>query len=378
MTDVTSISTAMSTAANGGGIKYFHANSVLIDSSATGKNSIAIGGNAVATADNAVALATNAVADQANTVSFGNSTDKLRITNIANGIADSDVATVGQLKDSGLYGNQTAKTAATFDTDANGNTDYSNITLSGAQGTQIHGVQAGVAPTDLANKAQLDALASSIQNVTASANPLFAADGDRTTEAAVASGPHAVASGANAQATGMSTTAMGTNALASGNYATAIGAGSQATADNSVALGASSVADRAQTVSVGAVGSERQITNVAAGTQDTDMVNVNQLNDAVAQSNSYTDGAVAGMQSQVNNIGRTAYSGIAAATALAMVPHIDQDKDMSVGVGGAAYQGYAAAAVAMNLRVTQNLVLQAGAGTSRNGTVYSANASYRW
>ncbi|WP_244815239.1 YadA-like family protein [Caballeronia sp. Lep1P3] len=361
-------------------MKYFHANSVLIDSSATGKNSIAIGGNASATADNSVALATNAVADQANTVSFGNSTDKLRITHIADGIASDDVATVGQLKESGLYdgGNTATKAAVTFDTDANGNNDYGNITLGGTNGTQIHNVQDGVAPTDLANKEQLDALAASITNVTANANPLFAADGDRTTEAAIASGPHATAAGANAQATGMSTAAYGASSLASGNYATAIGANSQATADNSVALGASSVADRAQTVSVGSAGSERQITNVAAGTQDTDMVNVKQLDDSVAQANSYTDSVVGGMQNQVNNVGRNAYSGIAAATALAMVPNIDQDKKMSVGVGGASYQGYAAAAVALNLRVTQNLVLKAGAGTSRNGTVYSANASYRW
>ncbi|WP_321796201.1 YadA family autotransporter adhesin [Caballeronia sp. J97] len=267
----------------------------------------------------------------------------------------------------------------TFDTNADGSTDYSNITLAnGSHGTVIHDVANGVAPTDLANKSQLDALANQIQNVTAGDNPLFAANGDRSTEAAVASGPHAVASGANAKATGMSTIAHGANALASGNYAAAIGAGSQATADNSVALGASSVADLANTVSVGARGSERQITNVAAGTQDTDLVNVGQLNQAVADSNSYTDSVVNSMQSNVSNVGRTAYSGIAAAAAMAMIPNIDQDKTMSIGVGGASYQGYAAAAVALNLRVTQNLVMKAGAGTSRNGTVYGANASYRW
>jgi len=44
-------------------------------------------------------------------------------------------------------------------------------------------------------------------------------------------------------------------------------------------LGAGSVANRANTVSVGSAGNERQITNVAAGTQDTDAVNVAQLND---------------------------------------------------------------------------------------------------
>jgi autotransporter adhesin len=48
-------------------------------------------------------------------------------------------------------------------------------------------------------------------------------------------------------------------------------------ADNAVALGGDSVADRANTVSVGGAGAERQVTNVAAGTEDTDAVNVGQL-----------------------------------------------------------------------------------------------------
>jgi autotransporter adhesin len=288
--DVTSISTSMSSIAGGKGIKYFHANSVLQDSVASGKNSIAIGGNASATAENSVAIGTNAVADEANTVSFGNATDKLRITHIADGINDDDVATVGQLKELTPTDAKTGaiKTAVTFDM-KDGETDYSNITLGGADGTTIHGVQDGVAPTDLANKRQLDAMMDKISNVTVSEDTLFAADGNPVTEAAVASGTHATASGANAQATGANSVANGAGALASGNGAIAIGAGSQATADDSVALGASSVADRANTVSVGSAGNERQITNVAAGTEGTDLVNVNQLNDAVSQSNSYTD-----------------------------------------------------------------------------------------
>ncbi len=53
--------------------------------------------------------------------------------------------------------------------------------------------------------------------------------------------------------------------------------GTKATATNSVALGANSVADRSNTVSVGASGSERQVVNVAAGSADTDAVNVKQL-----------------------------------------------------------------------------------------------------
>ncbi|HJR72132.1 MAG TPA: YadA-like family protein, partial [Luteimonas sp.] len=73
----------------------------------------------------------------------------------------------------------------------------------------------------------------------------------------------------------------------------AYGQGAQVTAENAVALGNNSVADRANTVSVGAEGSERQVTNVAAGTRNTDAVNVSQMQTANTQTLSsaqaYTD-----------------------------------------------------------------------------------------
>jgi autotransporter adhesin len=72
-----------------------------------------------------------------------------------------------------------------------------------------------------------------------------------------------------------------------------MGSGASANATNSVALGAGSVADRANTVSVGSQGQERQITNVAAGTADTDAANVAQVNagdaQTLADANAYTD-----------------------------------------------------------------------------------------
>jgi trimeric autotransporter adhesin len=124
------------------------------------------------------------------------------------------------------------------------------------------------------------------------------ASGDSSTavgNGSVASGSNSTASGANAQATGSNSTATGANAVASGagstaagesasatgNNSTALGSNSSATGNNSVALGAGSVADRDNTVSVGAPGAERQITNVAAGTQRTDAANWGQVQDAV-------------------------------------------------------------------------------------------------
>src|SRR5690606_32820414 len=64
--------------------------------------------------------------------------------------------------------------------------------------------------------------------------------------------------------------------------ATALGFNAYAASDSSVALGQGSVADRDHTVSVGSAGNERQITNVAAGTEGTDAVNLDQLEEATA------------------------------------------------------------------------------------------------
>jgi autotransporter adhesin len=88
--------------------------------------------------------------------------------------------------------------------------------------------------------------------------------------------------------------ALGTNSLAAGVQSVALGAGAQANNINSVALGAQSVttvgAQAGYTgfaltgpqtsvgeVSIGSAGSERKLTNLAAGSANTDAVNVSQL-----------------------------------------------------------------------------------------------------
>ena len=70
-TDISNISNTLNNISSGGGITYFHANSTLADSQATGAESIAIGGNAKSQAANSVALGSNSVANRANTVSVG-------------------------------------------------------------------------------------------------------------------------------------------------------------------------------------------------------------------------------------------------------------------------------------------------------------------
>ncbi|MFL9917316.1 YadA-like family protein [Paraburkholderia fungorum] len=149
-------------------------------------------------------------------------------------------------------------------------------------------------------------------------------------------------------------------AAATGNNALAVGGGSQASGDNSVAIGSGSVADEANTVSVGSQGNERRITNVADGKAATDAVNMRQF------------------QSGINDVARSAYSGVAAATALTMIPEVDPGKTLAVGVAGATYKGYQAAAVGASARITQNLKVKVGAGISGSETTVGAGASYQW
>ena len=88
-----------------------------------------------------------------------------------------------------------------------------------------------------------------------------------------------IAIGKMSWAMGKDSVALGNDVSVGGNDAVAIGNNINKVANNSVALGNGSAASRENTVSVGSSGNERQITNVAAGTEDTDAVNYGQLED---------------------------------------------------------------------------------------------------
>ncbi|MFM0269621.1 YadA-like family protein [Paraburkholderia aspalathi] len=167
----------------------------------------------------------------------------------------------------------------------------------------------------------------------------------------------------NQQSTGSSSIATDTGgpaASATGSGSMAMGGGAQASGDNSVALGAGSVADQANTVSVGSPGNERRITNVADGQGPTDAVNMRQF------------------QQGIGSVARNAYSGVAAATALTMIPDVDPGKTIAVGVGTGNYKGYQAVSLGMSARITQNLKIKAGAGISSADTTYGVGAAYQW
>lgn len=172
-----------------------------------------------------------------------------------------------------------------------------------------------------------------------------------------------VAIGYQAQAIADPATAVGANSLASGNNSVALGANAQATAANSIALGAGSVADQANTVSVGSPGNERRITNVAPGVAPTDAVNLSQLQ---------------GVQGNINDVARHAYSGIAMAMAMSgtYLPTLGAgEQTLGVGMGG--YQGYGAIALAFK-GLSGNGRWGYGAGVSTTGHDVGFNAGVGW
>ncbi|CAN7724873.1 YadA family autotransporter adhesin [Paraburkholderia terricola] len=158
----------------------------------------------------------------------------------------------------------------------------------------------------------------------------------------------------------LATNSSGNAAQAIGNGSAAIGGGAIASAPNAVAIGEGSVADQTNTVSIGSAGNERRITNVAAGQAPTDAVNMQQF------------------QGSMSDMARNAYSGTASAIALGMVPEVDANKNLAVGVGTAGYKGYQAVAVGLSARVTQSLKLKLGAGISSAATTVGAGAAYQW
>ena len=272
----------------------------------TGTNSMAIGTNAVAESNNSLALGTgtevrgalvngfSAFTNQQNNnvangvVAVGNVGSERRIINVAGGENDTDATNVKQLKfvNSNLAKSIAGPTYTGYE--ANGSTykapDF-NI-----KNSTYHTVK---------------------EAVEAAQTNFFSAKGtsaDANYDNTGATGNNATAAGVRTSAAGNFATAVGADATASNANSTAIGYKAKSSVDDGVALGANSVASVAAgkagynvktadsrtngysgltgaaltstmgAVSVGDGGTKtRQITNVAAGTADTDAVNVAQL-----------------------------------------------------------------------------------------------------
>lgn len=171
------------------------------------------------------------------------------------------------------------------------------------------------------------------------------------------------------------------------NNAVAIGSGAGVSAEGGVALGVGSVASTAAgalgygadgktdatwqatkgAVSVGGNGVTRQITNVAAGTEDTDAVNVAQLKNT----NQRIDGVenqVISNSNRINQLGNRVNKVGAGAAALAALHPMDFDPDdkLTFSAGYGNYGGENAAAIGAYYRPDEKVMFSVG-GTVGNG-----------
>jgi len=184
----------------------------------------------------------------------------------------------------------------------------------------------------------------------------------RSNSVAIGAGATALSSvavGTGAQAIGTNTTALGDNAVASGNLAVAVGNNASATHANSVALGNGSTTNAANTVSVGSAGAERRITNVASGSNDTDAVNVMQLNAALSSINQSAGNSLAYTDQQVAYARAFAARGIAASSAIPSVSPSAAGKT-AVGLGTGYYDGETAVGLSVAHAFTDSLLLSGG------------------
>ncbi|MFW2271910.1 YadA family autotransporter adhesin [Burkholderia orbicola] len=295
-------------------------------------NSVAIGNNASVAQNvtNSMALGTDATATRNNTIAVGSATMQRQITNMAAGTQAADAVNVSQLTPvvTGLGGGASinattgAVTGPTYNL-ANGGTQTTvGGALSALDGniTNINNkLTATVDDRFIKVNGSTDATATSSNSIAIGSGAIAGAGGTTTTNqvaigalanaqglsstalgsAAEATGTGAVALGRLSNATGNSATALGNQSSAQAAGSTALGNGASVAAGatnsvaignnasvaqdvtNSMALGTDATATRNNTIAVGSATMQRQITNMAAGTQATDAVNVSQLTPVV-------------------------------------------------------------------------------------------------
>jgi autotransporter adhesin len=385
-------------------IMYFHANSTASDSAAVGAESVAIGPQTTVNGDNGIGMGHGAIVQQ--TAPGGTAIGQNATVNLADGVALGTNATSNGIQAMALGAGSQAAFAGSVALGAGSATDAAVGTAS----TTINGASylfAGATPgstvsvgslgaertltnmaagrisgssTDAINGSQLYATNQAVEGLYSqftilsdtvnnwpngggtTVNNTFQTSTDNTTQAS---------------SSGDNSTAAGAGSTASGDNSTAIGADSTASGDNSVAIGADSVASQANTVSVGSAGHERTVTNVAAGVNSTDAVNMGQLSDAIAEakdwSKNYTDQRFQGVDRELNRIGNRANAGIASAMAMASLPQAYQPNQSSAGVALGSFHGETSVALGVStisesgryvfkLNATTNSRGDAGAG----------------
>ncbi|PWK29732.1 YadA family autotransporter adhesin, partial [Pseudomonas sp. OV226] len=392
---VTNIEGSFTNINNGAGIKYFHTNSTGVDSVANGADSTAVGPNATASASSSIAMGNGANTTGSGAVALGEGASSSAAGSVALGQGASDGGR-GIENYTGKYSGADNNTVGTVSV---GNA------ITGATRT-ISNVADGKEATDAVNLRQLDgAVAESKQYTDDSISQVNTTvtnvgsqiknidkrvtktEGDITHLQNGTDGMFQVNNSSNLpkpDASGSDAVAGGAGSQASGSNSTALGSKAKAKANNSVALGAGSIADRENSVSVGAAGSERQITNLAAGTSSTDAVNLGQLNsglaDATKNANAYTDSAYRALHKDIKQLDDDLSAGIAGAMAMAALPQPYAPGASMTSGALSTYRGQSSMALGVS-RISDNghwvAKLQATANTQRDVGA-SVGVGYQW
>ncbi|EAS1973204.1 autotransporter adhesin SadA [Salmonella enterica] len=401
--------------------KYYHANSTEEDSLAVGTDSLAMGAKTIVNADagigiglntlvmadaiNGIAIGSNARANHANSIAMGNGSQTTR-------------------------GAQTDYTAYNMDAPQNSVGEFSVGSEDGQR--QITNVAAGSADTDAVNVSQLKVTDSRVAANTESINNLNTQVSSLDTRVTnIENGIGDIVTTGSTKY--FKTNTDGVDANAQGKDSVAIGSGSIAAAENSVALGTNSVADEANTVSVGSSTQQRRITNVAAGVNNTDAVNVAQLkaseagsvryetnadgsvnysvlnlgdgsggttrignvsaavNDtdavnyaqlkrSVEEANTYTDQKMGEMNSKIKGVENKMSGGIASAMAMAGLPQAYAPGANMTSIAGGTFNGESAVAIGVSMVSESGGWVYKLQGTSNSQGDYSAaiGAGFQW
>ncbi|APV91224.1 trimeric autotransporter adhesin SadA [Salmonella enterica] len=401
--------------------KYYHANSTEEDSLAVGTDSLAMGAKTIVNADagigiglntlvmadaiNGIAIGSNARANHANSIAMGNGSQTTR-------------------------GAQTDYTAYNMDAPQNSVGEFSVGSEDGQR--QITNVAAGSADTDAVNVSQLKVTDSRVAANTESINNLNTQVSSLDTRVTnIENGIGDIVTTGSTKY--FKTNTDGVDANAQGADSVAIGSGSIAAAENSVALGTNSVADEANTVSVGSSTQQRRITNVAAGVNNTDAVNVAQLkaseagsvryetnadgsvnysvlnlgdgsggttrignvsaavNDtdavnyaqlkrSVEEANTYTDQKMGEMNSKIKGVENKMSGGIASAMAMAGLPQAYAPGANMTSIAGGTFNGESAVAIGISMVSESGGWVYKLQGTSNSQGDYSAaiGAGFQW
>ncbi|MCE1159956.1 MAG: YadA-like family protein [Burkholderiales bacterium] len=378
-TGVSSLSTGVSSLSTG------------VSSLSTGVSSLSTSVSSLSTSVKPVTTAYDAAVANGGTVGF-------TMVGSANAV-DGTVNTQGRVFDSTVV--QTVGVSCTtvsgLDTTATG-----TCATAGANGATAYGSQAqaiGVNTTAIGFRA----------TASGSGDTALGYQTQATGGNATAIGYNSTASGAGSIALGASNTATGTESIAigygntvtgnnsgvigdpniiSGNGSYALGNNNTVSSNNtfvignnvivpagndgSVVLGNNSTASGPNTVSVGSAGNERTITNVAAGVNPTDAVNVSQLKD-------YTQYYTQNLSYQINEVAEKAYSGVALAGALAGIPQVESNKQFNIGMGVSNYGSSNALAIGASGRVSDSTIVKFGVSTATGGhTMVNGGIGYSW